>query len=190
MARLWVRGGSGDWAILPLEASMGFYSLVTIPPRVLGALPDDRREDCSAVLAAEECPGPGRDPGDVNWFILSASPRGVAVNGIPLLTGVHFLCDGDEIRVEGRGTYYFSAEREARPQEFRADEHPSGSVHCPRCQRPIANGETCVRCPRCGVLYHHLPDDGYPCWTYADRCSICGNATEIGGGPEWTPDGL
>ena len=52
--------------------------------------------------------------------------------------------------------------RRARIETFAGDESPC----CPRCKSAIADGQSVVRCPACGVLHHERDDRR--CWTYAD----------------------
>ncbi|MFH1681958.1 MAG: hypothetical protein ABIH26_15120, partial [Candidatus Eisenbacteria bacterium] len=188
VARLWVRDESGDWALLPLDPSTSFYTLSTNPPRSLDIPRESGLTACGTVLTSGDSGGPATWLGEEVWLLLSARRAGVLVNGLPLLAGIRLLDDRDEIRVSGSGTYYFSSERAVRPETFRSDPDASGFVRCPRCLRGIREGDLYVRCPRCGVLHHHLPEDGYPCWTYTDRCAVCGRSTALTDEPEWSPD--
>jgi hypothetical protein len=187
MARLWIKDDSGEWAVLPLVPSASFYPLSANPLRALNAAGTIDSAACETVLVSSDSPD---DAGwnEGGWLLLSPSRSGVLVNGLPVSAGIRLLEDGDEIRVSGSGIFYFSAERAARPETFRPDSKEASSARCPRCLRTIRDGETVVRCPRCGVLHHHLLGEGYACWTYADGCAVCGGSTSLADEPEWSPD--
>jgi|GEM_PF-1820550 len=187
MARLWIKDDTGEWAVLPLDSSASFYPLSVNPPRALETAGTIDSAACETVLVSSDAPdAAGWNEGA--WFLLSSLRSGVLVNGLPVSAGIRLLEDGDEIRVRGSGIFYFSAERAARPETFQSDSKEARSVRCPRCLREIRDGEAVVRCPRCGVLHHHLPGEGYPCWTYAGGCAVCGGSTSLADEPEWSPD--
>jgi hypothetical protein len=93
--------------------------------------------------------------------------------------------DRDEILLHGVGRCYFSTETLARIEPL-SEESATGC--CPRCKQGMTAGEPAVRCPGCGV-WHHQSDE-LPCWTYAERCAICGGSTALDAGFSWTPEEL
>jgi hypothetical protein len=115
-----------------------------------------------------------------SWVLTGAA----RVNGMPLLTGIHVLRDGDEVEVNGVRAF-FSAEvlAQVRPL-LRGDE----LVFCPRCKQEITTQSAAVQCPQCGV-WHHQSDD-LPCWTYSQRCALCDQPTALDAGYRWTPGKL
>ena len=116
------------------------------------------------------------------WVVIG-SPT-VHANGVPLDAGIRVLRDRDELRVDGHRTF-FSTETLATVASF-----PGGdrAVFCPRCKLQIAPESAAVRCPRCGV-WHHQSEE-LPCWTYAERCTLCDQASRLDAGFGWTPEDL
>ena len=51
---------------------------------------------------------------------------------------------------------------------------------------PVERDDECVVCPGCEVLHHESPERR--CWTYAERCVLCPQATDLDGGLRWTPE--
>jgi hypothetical protein len=114
------------------------------------------------------------------WVLIG--PRAVRVNGASLDAGIRVLRDRDEI-VAGAGRIFFSSESLAAIVAFPAGAPPT---FCARCKLAIAPGSPAVRCPQC-VLWHHQSDE-LPCWTYAERCTMCDQPTALDAGFRWTPE--
>ena len=119
--------------------------------------------------------------GDI-WVLIA--PLSARVNGAPLDAGIRVLRDRDELRVDGHRRF-FSTETLATVASF-----PGGdrAVFCPRCKLQIAPESAAVRCPRCGV-WHHQSEE-LPCWTYAERCTLCDQSSRLDAGFGWTPEDL
>jgi hypothetical protein len=130
-----------------------------------------------------------QDTGENTWVLLTGTAPRILVNGLPLLLGIRCVQDRDEITIVGgsfgRQRMYFSTQHAATVEPF-----PAGNTaaRCPRCKQPIEAGTLAVRCPRCGVWHHASLE--LPCWTYADRCTLCEQATELNGSYAWTPESL
>ena len=132
-------------------------------------------------------------PGDVSHlrflavekdsWVLLASPAGVVrVNGDPVVAGIRVLRDRDEI-VLGGARCFFSAERLARIEPFPGAD---GDVICPRCKRPIAPATPAIRCPGCGTWHHQEGERS--CFTYAPKCALCEQASDLNAGFRWQPE--
>jgi hypothetical protein len=122
--------------------------------------------------------------GQDGWLLLTSGQIRVSINGDRLDLGIRALRDKDEIRAN-ESTMLFSNDQLARVLLFPGIGRP---CKCPRCQLEIEIGSPAVRCPSCGI-YHHQSEDS-PCWTYAEKCTICGRSTSLGEGSLWTPEGL
>ncbi len=121
------------------------------------------------------------------WMLLAPSESQLRINDSPLESGIRVLADRDAIRVPGLPTIYFSTERLARIETFPDAEH----VFCPRCKLMISEGNSAVRCPQCGVWHHERVPEGQRCWSYAETCALCDQATDLdSAGFRWTPDRL
>jgi hypothetical protein len=173
MAHIWVRDGS-QWSILQLDG--GPFNLAHDPPRVYVAGAAAFRD--KDVLLAE-----ASDEAGESWVLVAGSEADVRVNGIRLSLGIRCLRDRDEIRIEGRGIFYFSTERLAAVEPFAGS---SGDAHCPRCRQKIEPGNPSVQCPACGVWYHQSED--FPCWTYSETCALCPRTTDMDEGYRWAPE--
>jgi hypothetical protein len=122
----------------------------------------------------------------------------VHVNGHPVLGGFHLLEHKDEILVATPQTpekivqLFFSSEAKPAVTVYRK---PSGTraVSCPVCRGALRDGDAAVQCPNCARWFHQIePIDGKQgrrCWTFAERCRICGvQPTALTGGPVWSPE--
>jgi hypothetical protein len=120
---------------------------------------------------------------DMTWSLLTPADPPTFVNGAPVLMGITTLADRDEIRVAGARSFFFATETLAGVAPF-----PAGGPRgfCPRCKQQIEAGAPAVACPRCALWYHQ--SDTLPCWTYAERCSACAQATALDTGFSWTPE--
>ena len=171
------RTGPGPvWVAFPLnEAALEMSS----PPRAV--TPSVWGEHARGAVFLVPCKSEGE--GQPVWVLIAGWEREVAVNGIPLKTGLRVLADRDEIRLGGQEPMYFSAESLATVTIFAGAERP---VYCGRCRQELRAGDACVRCPRCGVYYHQTEE--FPCWTYAERCAFCPQPTALDTGLAWTPE--
>jgi hypothetical protein len=175
MGHLWVRDKVGDWAVLPLD---GFRVPLSAELGQGEHLPAPESAPASVVQVSAE--------GRVAWVLLVADTGKVRVNGRSVPTRIRVLRDQDEIRV-GAERFFFSAEERAQVCGFSGD---GQSASCPRCKQPLHRGDLSVRCPgtRCGVSYHQ--SEVLPCWTYADRCALCGYPTALDAGYQFSPEDL
>jgi hypothetical protein len=121
-------------------------------------------------------------PEGTHWVLFGA-PR-VCVNGNPLAAGIVVLRDRDEVLV-GKRRYFFSTETLAVGEVYGGGDQ---RAFCPRCKLEIAAGTPVVRCPGCGVRHHE--SETYPCWTYAEHCTMCDYPTALDAGFRWTPEAL
>lgn len=181
MALLW-QNDSGGWTALVLDARGAALDArgachargarAGDPPPVESSVAMLRR---SVTAAGEE------------WLLLCAPGARVAVNGDPLHAGVAVLRDRDEIRLaDAAGALFFAAHHAAVVETFTAaGDDPD--FRCPRCRRRIEAGATIVR-SRCGVVHHQ--SEALPCWTYAERCTVCPEPTALDDQPRWHPEEL
>lgn len=116
------------------------------------------------------------------WLLLAEPEVRVRINGVKIPGLVRVLTDQDEISIGG-GRMYFSSERLAA-----AVPHHGASVVCPRCKQAVKEGDLSVKCPGCGAVHHQSED--FPCWTYADTCTLCPRPTALDCGYQWTPEDL
>jgi hypothetical protein len=170
MAHLWKEDRSTDtgelaWVVQPLDGE-GALSLGPVAGAATALLLRSRTAE-----------------GEL-WLAMSATPAGVALNGVPLHAGIRVLADRDEIRVAGLGRVFFSTEQLAGVTAFPGTD---ARTFCPRCKQAIDAGTSAVRCPACQRWYHQ--SDEYPCWAYTEAC-LCGHPTALGAGFQWTPSGL
>ena len=171
MSHLWVRDSRGDYATVPLSDDP--LDMSQSPPAPL-LRPTDTPD---AVLVPT-----AREPGVLKWVLLWRPGQEVAINGLPLDTGVRLLHDRDEICVGRSAPVFFSAEALAHVEPFAGSDR---EMFCPRDKIEVEKGAPSVRCPRCGVVYHQSEER--PCWTYHTECAICGRSTELEAGYEWAP---
>jgi len=153
------------WDILPLDSEE--------------AVPLPSSEAATAVLLRSRSPD-----GDL-WLLLALTPGSVALNGLPLHSGIRVLVDQDEISFGAGDRMYFSTESLAAVRPC-ASTNPD--LRCARCRTSILPQSDAVACPNCTVWYHQT--DRKPCWTYASVCAMCGSASELNGTYRWTPEGL
>lgn len=178
MAHLWLKNGSEQWAVLPLEAEA--FVLTTKLPQPLQSAQATDEESVSRVVLLRE-----RREAEASWVLISGRERNVQVNGIPLTLGVRVVADRDEISVEGIGSFYFSTEALARVEAFPGAEQ---ALYCPRCKQQVGKDNPAVKCPQCGVWYHQSED--LPCWSYSETCALCPQLTDLDAGYRWTPEEL
>lgn len=117
------------------------------------------------------------------WLLLVSPTAGVAVNGMPVSTGIHTLVDRDEIQGNDLARVYFSTEC---PPAIVAYPRDDASARCPRCQQTIEHDSSSVRC-HCGAYYHQ--SEALPCYLYGP-CVLCGAPTDLDGSYRWTPESL
>ena len=178
MAHVWMKDADGSWVSTALEHpaySIGFRSSIARLKR--------RPKQSAAWPALLSLPG---ERGREDWALVSPTGPDVKINGAQMQLGVRVLQDRDAIQVNGTGLAFFSTESLAEAVPFPGSPEP---VPCPRCRMAIETACPAVRCPNCGI-WHHQNDDGLPCWTYAERCSLCDQLTDPDAGYRWTPEDL
>ena len=177
MSHLWIRDAQRDWAVAPLECDA--VALHRDPPRRMAIDVLEDLEPDGVVLLRRSQEGPG------GWVLLAGPDSAVRVNGLLLNGGIRVLDDRDEIRTPVGGTIFFSTEQQARVETFPGSDTP---VHCPRCKLAIEPGSPAVRCPGCFLWFHESEE--YPCWRYAEKCSICDQSTAFEAGFRFAPEDL
>ena len=123
--------------------------------------------------------------GHEDWALLSSVGTDIRVNGAAMRLGLRVLRDRDAIQVKGRGAMFYSTERLAAVEPFPSTQE---AVFCPRCKTAIEAETPGIKCPNCGIWYHHSED--LPCWTYAQWCALCDQQTGLDAGYRWTPEEL
>jgi len=176
MAHLWMQEAANEWVVVPLERDA--LALDAVPPRRLAVNRAAEEARNGAILM------PFEQEGTERWALIDGGGR-VRINGHPPAAGLRVLDDRDEIRTVAGGTVYFSTETRARVEEFPGAERP---VHCPRCKLAIDAGTPAVSCSRCAIWHHQ--SDRYPCWTYAERCALCDQETDLDAGFRFSPEDL
>jgi len=172
MAQLWLKDGKTRVAFLldadPIDLSTGRPLKVDSSEDMIG------RD--AIVMAAE----------DKHTWVLLGNSRGLRVNGFPT-PGTRVLRHRDEIRVSQRGaTIFFSTERLASIEALST----MAAVICPRCRQEIRSNTPAVRCPQCGIWHHENEEENLKCWTYAERCAICSQRTDLRAIYQWNPEAL
>ena len=175
MAHLWMSDDGGDWNVLSLNGKD-----VDLTRLLSGEKPTTRARAEAAPRALLL-----REPsvGSSGWLLVTTKGCRARVSGKSVATGIRRLVDRDEILLHGLGRCYFSTETLARIEPL-SEEEATGC--CPRCKQGLTAGQPAVKCPGCGV-WHHQSDE-LPCWTYAERCAICGGSTALDSGFSWTPE--
>jgi hypothetical protein len=176
MAHLWMQERVNEWVVVPLEDDP--LALDGVPPRRLQASRAADEARSGAFLMPLEQEGMER------WAVVDNGGR-ARINGQPTAAGLRLLEDRDEIRTAAGAMAFFSTETRARIEPFPGAERP---VHCPRCKLEIEPGTPAVNCPRCSIWHHE--SKRYPCWTYAERCSLCDQETALDAGFRFTPEDL
>ena len=136
-------------------------------------------------------------------LLLKPASQRVWLNGEPLLTDARVIRSRDEILIDlaepsdrgdgdagleksdhsnGSLRLFFDDESLAQVEAFIPSDDESAD--CPRCQQPILEGCSSVRCPSCGVACHETRS--LNCWTYTSDCPTCGANTDLSGDP-WSP---
>jgi hypothetical protein len=177
MAHLWMNEDGGRWSVLSLNGDE--VDLTAL----LSGEETKTENGAKAVPRALILRGPSTDTS--GWLLVTTKGCRARVSGKSVATGIRRLVDRDEILLHGVGRCYFSTETLARIEPL-SEESATGC--CPRCKQGMTAGEAAVRCPGCGV-WHHQSDE-LPCWTYAERCAICGGSTALDAGFSWTPEEL
>ena len=117
------------------------------------------------------------------WALVVPPDSHIRVNGRAPLAGICVLNNRDEIRTGEGVQCFFSTESLATVEPFPPQER---QVYCGRCRQPIEAGSPAVRCPGCGVWYNQSAE--LPCWTYAAKCTLCGQTTALDAGFTWVPE--
>jgi len=177
MAHLWMTDDGGEWNVLSLNGNdVDLTMLLSGEKPTTEAGPEAAPRALLLREPSESSPG---------WLLVTTKGCRARVSGKSIATGIRRLVDRDEILLHGLGRCYFSTETLARIEPL-TEEAATGC--CPRCKQGMAVGQPAVRCPGCGV-WHHQSDE-LPCWTYAERCAICGGSTALDAGFSWTPEEL
>lgn len=176
MAHLWMEEAANEWVVVLLERDA--LALDAVPPRRLAANGAAEEVGDSAILM------PFEQEGTERWALIDGGER-VRINGHPPAAGLRVLEDRDEIRTIAGGTVYFSTETRARVEPLPGADRP---LHCPRCKLAIDVGTPAVSCSRCAIWHHQ--SDRYPCWTYAERCALCKQETDLDAGFRFSPEDL
>lgn len=178
MAHLWIKNSSGEWAALPLEADA--YALGRDVPLPLHRADEERDavDAPSVVLMRQEQHAN-------SWILIARADASLAVNGRPVRCGIRAIADRDEVRVGETTAHFFTTETLAAVETLTGSDK---KIFCPRCKQEVEKDTPSVRCPQCR-LWHHQTQE-LPCWTYAETCALCPQATDLGAGFRWTPDEL
>ena len=166
MAHLWIEDSDGEWSVLRLSQPRLELSHLPIATGLRGG----------AVLLRHDA----RDRS--SWFLIAPPQEPIAINGFPLLGGLHLMDDRDELRVPNGASLCFSTEMPARVIPLPVKHQP---MSCPRCRQRIEPESAAVRCPQCGIWHHQRA--GLECWTYAPTCALCPQPTALDFGFRWTP---
>lgn len=177
MAHLWARDAGGAWAVLPLSGDEFDLVSLPVPSPASSRRPGGRRSGRLLRAMSEGAAG-------TEWVLVAPPEEQIAVNGLPLLAGIHSLGDRDEIGLAGESVF-FSTETLARIEAMPASQEVR---FCPRCKQAIEEASPAVRCPQCG-LWHHQSET-LPCWLYSSTCAMCPQDTDLEAGFRWTPEDL
>jgi len=189
MACLWTENDFAEWTASLLGGDADSYALTRDPADPVRATGEEEEEAGTGVALLVRSL---KTRSSVeSWGLLSGPGSGVRVNGRPMVTGLRMLRDRDEIRTPALATMFFTADTrpvvEPRPAS-------DGKPECPRCKQEIEEGAPSVRCPNCGTRHHQIEGVGekkdLPCWTYSEKCAVCGHPTSMEGGFRWTPEDL
>ena len=112
--------------------------------------------------------------GKVRWAIIPTPESPFRLNGLPMFS-LHVLSERDELSYDGQRLYFTYEQPPAvvtcAPQEG------DPPIFCPRC-KDVVEGPA-VKCPgSCGLWYHERA--GRNCWSYDEKCSVCGRPTAEG----------
>ncbi len=171
MAHLWMKSTDG-WDAVKLDG--GAFDLV----RVASAPPPENDGAGRATAQLVRSDGEGTKI----WTLIASAHSSVRVNSRVVPAGIRVLAHGDEIRI-GAEARYFSTETLAAIEPFPGADRPA---YCGRCRQPIEIESPGVCCPGCGIWYHQ--DAELPCFTYTEKCMICGRATALDAGFTWVPE--
>jgi uncharacterized C2H2 Zn-finger protein len=127
---------------------------------------------------------------EIATALLAATGSRLAVNGLPVLSGLKVLEHRDEITASG-ARFVFS--EESLPEVFEFHPEPlERELRCSLCRGAIQDGMTVVRCPRCGRLFHQTSAGSQGperhCWTYSERCRHCEHPTALSEECLWSPE--
>jgi hypothetical protein len=175
MAHLWVRDEDG-WGAQRLDDAG-----LDLP----GLLATQAAEPHNPAVSAQTARLiPADTAGAKSWALITDPSSTLRVNGRTPPAGLCVLDDRDEILC-GAAKLYFSTETLATVEPFPGADR---QVFCGRCRQLIEPESPSVRCPSCGVWYNQSAD--LPCWSYAEKCTFCGQATALDAGFSWTPEEL
>ena len=175
MAHLWLMDPRAPEPIPLLDSPLDIDAapVVPVPPGQPG------ESDSSRTILMKA------DPAGDSWCLVAGAGAAAFVNGERVAVGIRLLRDRDEIRIPHSGRWYFyGTERLAQLAPFPG----SAPASCPRCRQPVLPATAAVQCPGCGLWHHESAE--LPCWSYAETCAMCSQATELDAGYRWTPEAL
>jgi hypothetical protein len=107
------------------------------------------------------------------------------INGYRVWGGLHVLQHRDEIVAADQSRFLFSQETQPVLSVYQAEDG-AAAVKCVICRVAFEPGDAVVYCPRCDRVYHQ--SENKLCWTYRDKCGVCGHPTAMDGSDLWRPD--
>jgi hypothetical protein len=175
LAHVWVAENAA-WMIASLHKGGVALDATAAPPVRMGAKSDTLT---TAIILCHE------SPQGESWVLLSPQEKAVWVNGTPLYTRLRVLRDRDELRFADGRRLFFSTEHLAQVVAF---PDAAETMYCVRCRQALVPQTPAIQCPACRVWHHQRED--LPCWTYAERCAMCEQITQLEAGFRWTPEAL
>jgi hypothetical protein len=176
MAHLWYENEAGHWTLAFLrEAAVALGS-------ASGVLLDSEHAGGASALLLRS-----RIATTEQWLLMNVSLQPLSVNGEVLRTGIRALNNRDEICGKGIGRIFFATERLAAIEAFPGSEREH---LCPRCRLGIVAGTPTIRCVSCGTAFHQDVAQDLCCFTYGEKCPLCGNPTVLSETYRFQPDEL
>ena len=163
MAHLWHETHPGEWAVTLLREAA--VALGTAPGEILG------NHDHRAVALLLR----SRIAADEQWYLMNVSLEPLSINGEAIRTGIRALNNRDEIRSQV-GRMFFATDCLATIEIFPGSER---ELLCPRCQLAISAGTPTIRCTNCRTIFHQDAGQDLCCYTYGEKCPLCGNPTDL-----------
>ena len=107
------------------------------------------------------------DPGDSKtifikasrgWVVIDLSGRDSLVNGLRV-PDFKRIREGDRLSIRDKSARFIELTREVLQSDT--------EERCLYDHHPLRKGDTIIRCPGCGRVYHE------DCWGCLDQCSVC-----------------
>ena len=179
MAQIFSLDPTGSWSVTPVP---------TEPVQLAGIHPVDMRPLSEGVVNDSRHPEihRGEYAGKAVWVLLIPAQFSIWVNG--RRTGhIRVLRHRDSIWWPGADAAFFSTEKLAKVEIYPGH---SERLDCPRCKKPILEGNQIVVCHGCSTIHHMEPDPPLRlnCWTYSDHCGACPYSSDMSGGLRWVPE--